>query len=410
MADERTRVRANEALYHDFRQIDFPIIDADAHVQEPPDLWQSRVPAALRDRAPRVEHTEHGDFWVFDAGKVKQPVALTVAAGLSFLDFQPFGRKYDEIRPGAFDPQARLRDMEIDGIYAQVLYPSVTLLGARTYSDDRELQLACVRAYNEWLCEFCEGSGGRLVPQAILPTTGLEDSIAELRWAIEQDMRGAVISRMPSGEFEYSAADDPFFALCEEAGMPVVVHIGSFLRPNPGEQKRGWNDLGFLGSAGAIKAGSHTLPVASDLLFSGMFDKFPDLALVLVEANIGWIPTLLEQTDDMFYRFRFFTGAPDKMQGMPSDVFHRHFWATFMMDTVGVELRHRLNIDQIMWSTDFPHSGSDWPNSRRTLDRLFHGVPMAEVRKMLHDNVKRLYRLDHIPDTLPRGPRRREGD
>lgn len=188
--------------------------------------------------------------------------------------------------------------------------------------------------------------------------------------------------------------------------MPVAVHIGSFLRPNAGEQRRSWNDLGFLGSAGATKAGAHTLPVASDLLFSGMFDRFPTLDIVLVEANIGWIPTLLEQTDDMFYRFRFFTEATEKMKGMPSEVFHRHFWATFMMDSVGIELRHRLNIDHIMWSTDYPHSGSDWPNSRITLDRLFRDVPMAEVRKMLHGNAKRLYRLDHIPETLARGDRR----
>ncbi len=400
-----TETRTDE-LFHDFRQIDFPIIDADAHVQEPPELWQERVPAALKGRAPRVEHGEHGDFWVFDDGRVNQPVGLTVTAGLNYVDFKPFGRRYDEIRPGAFEPAARLKDMEIDGIYAQVLYPSVTLLGAKTYSNERELQLACVRAYNEWLVEFCAESGGRLIAQAVLPTTGLEDAKAELEWALDHDMRGAVLSRMPSGEFEYSSDDDPFFALCAEAQMPVAVHIGSFLRSNAGEQRRSWNDLSFLGSAGATKAGAHTLPVASDLLFSGMFDRFPTLDIVLVEANIGWIPTLLEQTDDMFYRFRFFTEATEKMKGMPSEVFHRHFWATFMMDSVGIELRHRLNIDHIMWSTDYPHSGSDWPNSRITLDRLFRGVPMAEVRKMLHENAKRLYRLDHIPETLAHGDRR----
>ena len=401
MIDQRS-TQAGGELYHDFKQIDFPIIDADAHVQEPPTLWQDRVPAKLKARAPRVESSDYGDIWIFDEGKAKQPVGFTVAAGLSYLDYKPYGRHYDEIRPGTYDPEARLADMELDGIYAQVLYPSVTLLGAKTYSDDRELQRACVRAYNEWLTEFCEGSGGRLVPQAIIPTTGIEDAVEELEWALEHGHRGAVISRMPSGEFEYGPADAPFFGLADESGMPVVVHIGSFLRPNPSEQRRDFTDLGFLGSAGAIKAGSHTIPVASDLLFSGMFDAFKNIRLVLVEANIGWIPTLLEQTDDMYFRFRFFTKAHEKMKGMPSEVFHRHFWATFMMDSVGVELRHRLNVDQIMWSTDFPHSGSDWPNSRVTIDRLFRGVPMVEVKKMLHDNAKQLYRLDHLPDAMPR--------
>jgi predicted TIM-barrel fold metal-dependent hydrolase len=133
-----------------------------------------------------------------------------------------------------------------------------------------------------------------------------------------------------------------------------------------------------------------------------MFDRFPDIQLALVESNIGWIPTLLEQTDDMFLRYRFFTNAHETMKGMPSDIFHRHFWATFMVDTVGIELRHRMNIDHLMWSTDYPHTGSDWPNSRVTIERVFRGVPKAEVKKMLHYNVKSLYKLDHIPDTLER--------
>jgi predicted TIM-barrel fold metal-dependent hydrolase len=390
-------------LFHGPQQIDYPIIDADAHVQEPPDLWQSRAPAKWKDRAPRVKHTEKGDFWLFDEGKQPEPVSFTVSAGLSYLDFHPIGLSYDRIRPGMWQPGPRLQDLDIDGIHAQVLYPSVTLKGASTYSDEPELQRFCVRAYNEWLSEFCQDSGGRLIPQAIIPTTGVKDAVAELEWAIAHDHRGAVISRMPTGEFDFGPEDEPFFAAASEADIPIVVHIGSFLRPmNRSQVKFSFTDLPFLGQAGAIKAGSHTLPVACDLLFSGLFDKFPDLKVVLVEANIGWIPTLLEQTDDMYLRYRFFTKAYEKMRGMPSDVFHRHFWATFMVDTVGIELRHRLNIDQIMWSTDYPHTGSDWPNSRVTIERVFKGLPKTEVKKMLHDNVKRLYKLDHIPEQLPR--------
>ena len=387
-------------LFSDAHSIDYPIIDSDAHVQEPPDLWQSRAPAKFKARAPRVEHTEHGDFWLFDDGEVKQPVGFTASAGKSYLDFSPAGFSYESIRPGFYEPKARFQDMAIDGIYAQVLYPSVTLLGAKTYSQDRDLQRFCVRAYNEWLTEFCADSDGRLIPQAIIPTTGIKDAVEELEWAAKNGHYGAVISRMPAGDFTYKPEDDAFFALANEAKIPVVVHIGSFLRPTYTEDRPAFTDLAFLGAAGAMKAGANTLPVASDLIFSGFYDKFPDIQIVLVEANIGWIPTLLEQTDDMFLRYRFFTKAYEKMSGLPSDVFHRHFWATFMVDTVGVELRHRMNIDHIMWSTDYPHTGSDWPNSRVTIERVFRGVPKLEVKKMLHDNVKNLYNLDHIPDTL----------
>ena len=392
-------------FFYDFRSIDYPVIDSDAHVQEPVDLWTNDVPASLKDRVPRVKHTEQGDFWLFDENKPPEAVSFTVSAGKSYLDYSPTGGSYETMRPGMWQTEARLADMEIDGIYAQVLYPSVTLKGAGTYSDDRELQLYCVRRYNEWLVqEFCHNTDGRLIAQAIIPTTGIDDALVELNWAIENGHKGAVISRMPSGGYQFSEEDEVFFARCCEADMPVVIHIGSFLRSKGGGgggkgKAPDFKNLAFLGAAGAIKAGSHTVPVVSDLLFSAMFRKFPELKIVLVEANIGWIPTLLEQCDDMFYRYRFFTEASGKM-GMPSEIFHRHFWATFLIDTVGMDLRHRLNTNQIMWSTDYPHTASNWPNSRQVIDRQFHSLPLAEVKKFLHSNCKTLYNLNHIPDTL----------
>jgi predicted TIM-barrel fold metal-dependent hydrolase len=388
-------------LFTDFRSIDYPIIDADAHVQEPPDLWQSRAPASLKERAPKLEKTEHGDVWSFDGGKGKQPVGLTAASGLNFVDFKPFGRTYETIRPGCFDPAARLEDMNIDGIYAQVLYPSVTLTGSKTYGDDRELQLFCVRAYNEWVGEFCESGKGRLFANCIIPTTGIDDAVRELEWGIKHGHRGAILSRMPSGDFDFSAQDEDFFGLAEEAGMPVAVHIGSFFREGVTDMRQvNFDELAFLGKAGGSKAGAHTLPVTCDLIFSGIFEKFENLKLVLVEANIGWIPTLLEQVDDMFLRYRWFTGAAEKMSLMPSEIFHRNFWASFMIDTVGMQLRDRLNVDHLVWSTDYPHSGSDWPNSRVTLDRVFGGVPKDQVKKMLCDNVQSLHNLDGLPEQL----------
>ncbi len=386
-------------LFSDFREIDYPIIDADAHVQEPPDLWQSRAPAKLRDRAPRVERTEHGDIWLFDDGVAKQPVGLTACAGLSYLDFKPAGHTYDSIRPGMYEPVARLKDMDIDRIHTQVLYPSVTLTGAKTYSDDRDLQRFCVRAYNEWMSEFCRDSGGRLVGLGIIPTTGLDDAVEELEWLAKNDLRGAIISRMPSGDYDVQPSDEPFFGLAQEAKLPLHVHIGSFIRNPGGGKPIDMTELRFLGTVGGTKAGANTLPVAADLIFSGLWEKYRQLRIVLVEANVGWIPTMLEQTDDMYLRYRWFTDAVNQMSDMPSEIFHRHFWATFMIDTVGLQLRDRLNIDHIMWSTDYPHTGTDWPNSRVTIDRQFRGISKVEVKKMLHDNARDLYGLD-VPGSL----------
>lgn len=389
------------ALFRDAASITYPIIDCDAHVNEPPDLWLERLPSKWKDRAPQVRHDDNGDLWIFDGGREKWPVGLTAVAGLSYFDYKPMGITYASMRPGSFDTRARLDDMDADGIYAQILYPSVTLRGARIYSQDRDLQVACVRAYNEWLLEFCEDSGGRLIGQAILPTSNLEDAIAELEWTLENDHRGCVISSFPNGSLDPKPEDDKFWALAEEAGIPIAVHIGSFVRGSLAGRRESWSSLAFVGMAALTKAGGQTLPVVCDILFSGIFQRFPHLQIVLVESNIGWIPTLLEQSDDMFRRYRWYTGAANEQKEMPSDIFFRNFWASFMVDTVGMDLRHRMNVDHMMWSTDYPHSGSDWPDSRVTIERVFRDVPVDEVKKMLHTNCKALYGLDHIPDRLP---------
>ena len=388
-------------LFHTVASIDYPIIDADAHVNEPPDLWQTRVPQRLRNRAPKVIHTDDGDVWSFDDGKRLRPLGLTATAGLSYLQFRPQGYRYTDIRPGSFDTKARLDDLDADGIYAQLLYPSVTLAGARTYTDDRELQLACVRAYNEWLTDFCKPSNGRLIGQTIIPTTGVDDAVAELRWGLDHGLKGALIAAYPNGTYDDPGpANDPFWGIAAEAAVPLGVHIGSFGESGLAPGKINQSSVAFMAGAGAVKAGADTIPVVAKLVFSSVCERFPRLRIVLVEGNIGWIPTVMEQMDDMFLRYRWFSGATETMKSMPSRIFHRNFWATFMVDTIGIELRHHMNLDHLLWSTDYPHTGSDWPNHRITIDRLFRGVPKVEVEKMLHGNAKALYGLDHIPSHL----------
>lgn len=379
--------------------IDYPIIDADAHVYEPPEVWQARVPARLRQRAPRVVRNDEGDVWLFDDGERVRPIGLMAAAGSSFLDFRPSGWTYETIRRGFFEPKAHLADMDADGIHAQILYPSVCEEGARMFGDDRDLQRACVRAYNEWLLEFCAASPQRLYGHAVIPATGVPDAVAELEWSLERGYRGVLISTFPNGTVEPTSDDDAFWARAEEAGVPVALHIGSFHADGPVKRRR-FEPAAVLPRASISKSGANTVPLVARMIFSGMFQRCPRLRALLVEANIGWIPAMLEQTDDMFLRYRWFTDTAPRFPDMPSRIFHRNFWATFMIDTVGIELRHRLNLDHIMWSTDYPHTGADWPNSRVTIERNFRGVPAGEVKQMLHDNCKRLYGLDAVPERV----------
>ena len=274
------------------------------------------------------------------------------------------------------------------------------------FGDERALQLACVRAYNEWLLEFCAASPGRLFGHAIIPATGVADAVAELEWALARGYRAVLISTFPGGTVEPTKEDDPFWARAAEAGVPVALHIGSFHAEGPVKRRR-FEPAAVLPRASISKSGANTVPLVARMIFSGLFERVPRLRALLVEANIGWIPAMLEQTDDMFLRYRWFTGSAASLPTMPSRIFHRNFWATFMIDTVGIELRHRMNQDQIMWSTDYPHTGSDWPNHRVTIERVFRGVPRDEVRKMLHDNCRTLYRLDEVPERIPPASRAR---
>jgi len=180
-----------------------------------------RVGATARRRCSTPTN---GDFWSFEDGKRSRALGLTATAGLSYPQFRPEGLRYSRSGPGRSKPKARLGDLDADGIWAQVLYPSVTLSGARSNADERELQLACVRAYNEWLAEFCAGGEGRLIGQAIMPTTGRRrrDRRAA-RGARAGASRGRDLA-FPNGTLDAQPEDAPFWALASELRLPVAVH------------------------------------------------------------------------------------------------------------------------------------------------------------------------------------------
>lgn len=377
--------------------IDYPVIDSDAHVLEPPGVWQERVPTKYRNRAPKVVETEKGPFWSFDDGKRMRIVPPT---GIQAPNEIPTGPTYDTMWPSAFDTKARLAAMDADGIHAACIFPTVALEGAKVVGDDRELQRACVRAYNEWILEFCEGSNGRLIGQALLPTTGVKDAIDEMEWALDNGHKGVLLAAFPNGTMQTEPEDDQFWAIAQERGAAICLHIGQFVPRRVMVENQDMKGLGFLGLASSGKAGSDAIDASCLFIFSGVPQRFPRLKFALVESAIGWIPSMLEQVDDLFYRLRWFTGAHRDMKELPSEIFNRNFWCTFLVDTVGMELRYRMNLDHLMWSTDFPHTASDFPNSRVTMERNFRGLPKHEVKKFLHTNARNFYGLDHIPESL----------
>ena len=215
--------------FYEVASIDYPIIDSDAHVNEPPELWQERVPARLRTRAPKVIHGPDGDVWSFDDGKKLRPLGLTATAGLSYLQFRASGMRYDEIRPGSFDTAGRACATSTP----TGCTPRSSIRASRWRAPGPTPTIAsCSAPACAPTTSGCWNSArrpaGRLVPQAIMPTTGIDDAVAELEWAIKNGHRGALIATFPGGGYEPTAEDARFWAIAEAAEFPLGIHIGSF--------------------------------------------------------------------------------------------------------------------------------------------------------------------------------------
>jgi len=373
--------------------VEYRIIDADSHVNEPGDVWEPRVPASMRAKVPKWVDLPDGKVgWSVNEGQRVMPIALQTAAGLQVTEYDASGVAKEKIRKGNYEPHARLLDMDLDMVQAQVIYPGVALTGAHTFSNDRDLQLACVRAYNDWLHEFSSVAPDRLIGLPIMPTTGVEDLVLEWKRVAARGARGIIISAYPNGSNDPSPTDDRFWSEVQDWKYPVHIHFGFF----GAIQGSGRNSLPSKGVHPTVaflnRLGVGVYKPLADMLHMGLFERHPKLKVVAVETGIGWIPFFLETIDDNFLRHRFQSGV--HLKRMPSEYFREQIWATFVTDPLGVELRHRYNLDRIMWSTDYPHVQTDWPNSQRVLFYEMRGVPEDERRKIVRDNAAKLYGLN----------------
>src|SRR5882724_6488786 len=265
------------------------IISADSHVNPPKDLWTSRVPARLRERAPRVESTPQGDFWIVDS-RVSGAIGLDASAGHKPEDFRPAGMTYKDMRPGSYDPKARLADMDLDGVDAEVLYfgGPVTSL-----SPDPELRRYIIQTYNDWMVELSKAAPGRLVGLAHIPLVDIDEGMAELRRVAKLGLRGFHVNPFPDdqgGKPLHDPAYEPFWSLVAETGLPMSFHIVAprgmaitrLMDPTPGVKET------FI----ALAPISMT-ELLSTLTFTGILERHPKMRFVLVESGVGWIPYFL---------------------------------------------------------------------------------------------------------------------
>jgi predicted TIM-barrel fold metal-dependent hydrolase len=361
------------------------IVSADSHVIEPADLWTSRIERRFGDRAPRVVKqvgSHHGDFFVAE-GLRPFPVAGFAVAGADPKDFpERMASGYPGVRPSGWDPAERIKDQELDGVGAEVLYPS---LGMGLYQlEDGALRAATFHAYNEWLAEYCSYDRKRLVGVAMISLDDLVQGVAELTHAAQSGLRGAMIWGAPPDDRPYSDAYyDSFFAAAQDVEMPISLHILT--------ERRG--GTAFSSVMRSYPLLHHAVERSlTDLVFAGVLERFPRLRIVSVENDIGWIAHYLQRMDHSYEKYRYLEKRV--IPNPPSYYFRRQVRATFQDDRVGILTREMIGADNLMWASDFPHSDSTWPHSREVIERDFAGVPASERRKIVADNASSLYRLN----------------
>jgi len=339
-----------------------PRISADSHMTEPPDLWEKRLPTALRDRAPR---------------------------------FRNRGTASGYERAGGWDPYERLKDQAYDSISAEVLYP--TRGTAAWVVGDVELEEACCRAYNDWMIEFCSAAPQRLWGLAMISLWNIEHAVQELKRCRKAGLRGAVIGLMPAEELPYGSDHyERFWAACQDLAMSVNLHINS----GPGRRTFSPQQRSGLMPDGAMGHKWECMHAVGNIIAAGVLERYPGLNLVVAEAGVGWIPFFAQEFD--YYQISFGPspaglGRQRDLPQPPSAYIYRQVYGAFIRDAVGCKLLPEYGGDTFMWSNDYPHSACIWPGATQCIAQdLGHLMPEARA-KVLCGNAARLYNDGQLP-------------
>jgi len=374
-------------------ELKYGLISAADHVQEPPDIWFTRLQTKWGDRIPRLEAQDDGsEIWKIDGQSVPLTGVSSVGALLDDRTVEP--RTWKDVPRATWETKARLAAMDQDGVDYSVLLPSVAgVAGEHLHRiTDPELQLACVQAYNDWLVDEWGAASPRFIPQCLIPLTSIDEAIREVKRAVGKGHRGVIFPAIPmeiSSLPHLNESDwDPFWATVAEANVPLVMPAGApgpiQIPPDPRLSPRVADAFRAI-----TRAASH-VPVMVNFLLSRILLRHPSLRVVFAESALGWVAYLLEYTDHQFREDRVHT---EGYELNPSGMFHRQGFVTGWYDRSGVRTRDIIGVDNIMWATMFPQTTSTYPDTKQFIARSFEGVPQAERDKILHGNAAKLYGL-----------------
>jgi predicted TIM-barrel fold metal-dependent hydrolase len=389
------------------------IISVDDHVVEPAHLWATWLPARFRDQGPRVERRGIGsirhvgggayeqtftpdgppaDCWIYeDLVYINKRHVAAVGYDRDEMEMVPI--TYDEMRPGCYDPKARLDDMDLNWVEASLSFPTFPRFCGQAFLEakDRELAHACVVAYNDWMIEeWCGDSGGRLIPLCLIPLWDPGLAASEVRRNAARGCHAVCFSEIPPHlglPSIHTRHWDPFFAACQDTETTVCMHIGSSSRM-PATSSDAPN------AVAATLSFNNAMASLSDYLFSGVLVRFPSLKLAYSEGQIGWLPYVLERADNVWRDHRAWVGVKDIVPEPPSTYYYRQVFGCFFKDRHGLESLDRVGLDNITFETDYPHTDSTWPETKQVATEMMSDLDDEAIYKIVRGNAIRMLCLD----------------
>ncbi|MBV9934526.1 MAG: amidohydrolase [Actinobacteria bacterium] len=410
------------------RPMDLPkIISVDDHVVEPPHVWQTWLPEKHREKGPRVERKKWGDFkltpgakyemaedpdglwgdaWYYEDRLVyvhKRFVAIPQASTIDTADGVQFDRSqmimkaltYDDMRPGCWDRDARIKDMELNWVDGSLPFPTFPRFCGQTFyeGEDKELGLACVRAYNDWMVEeWCGPSGGMNIPLCLIPLWDVDAAAAETQRNADRGVRAICFSELPHHlklPTIHTGYWDPLLRVCNDTGVTICMHIGSS-STSPAASPDA------PAGVGGTLAFNNSMASMADWLFSAKLIEFPKLKLAYSEGQIGWIPYALERADTVWEQHDSWQHSKERIPEPPSTYYYGRIYGCFTADHHGLASLDEVGPDNICFETDYPHTDTTWPDSLPYVQQMLAGYSDEVAYKVLRGNAIRMLELDRV--------------
>jgi predicted TIM-barrel fold metal-dependent hydrolase len=372
---------------------DMILVSVDDHIAEPADMFEGHVPDRYRDQAPRVVERPDGSQQWYYGDIAGRNLGLNAVAGKPPEMFNVDPMRYDDMRPGCYDVDERVRDMSAGGQLAGLNFPNWTGFAGQVLQlgPDRDVNLVMIRAYNDWhVDEWCGAYPERFIPCGILPLYDAEECAKEIRRLADKGCHAVTFSENPVGlgmPSIHTDAWDPLFAAASDVGTILCCHVGSSSKSASTTPDAPVPVPMSLSSAMSI----YTL---GDLMWADFWHRFPDLRFALTEGDIGWIPYFLWRAEHTLERHNGWMGHELPQGTHPSDLFRERILCCFINDRIGVKLLDEFNVDNVCWESDYPHSDSSWPNAPEKCEVLFADLDEATVNKLTHENAMRHYQFD----------------